>query len=58
MTSQLCGAIILTTSQSMITSECGTAVFCLSALENKGLWVQPMHETDHIPYAEAALEMV
>lgn len=58
MASQLCGAIILITSQPVITSECGTAVFCLRALENEGLGVQPMHETAHILHAEAALEMV
>lgn len=39
MASQLCSAIILITSQSVITSERGTAVFCSSALENEGLWV-------------------
>lgn len=49
MTSQLCSAIILITSQSVIISEHGTAVFCLSALENEGLWVWTMQEKEHTP---------
>ena len=58
MASQLCSAVILITSQSVSTSESGTAVFCLSALENDGLWVRPMQEKEHILYVEAALKMV